>query len=113
MAVPIESLQTPTETKLSKEKAPLLLTVFKVLQYAAEGLPAGGRNSISLSELSSSDYDPHVTLELLKDVPQAYVRKSPTHFDPNDLIPNEGKIDVVVEDSGDQSVKVLRLAATT
>ncbi|XP_071963778.1 ral GTPase-activating protein subunit alpha-2-like [Antedon mediterranea] len=113
MAVPLSSLREPAETKQSKEKAPIIQTVFKVVQSVAEGLEAGTRNSINLSELSSPDYDPHVTLESLKDVHQAYVRRSPTHFDPNDLLPNEGKPSIDVEGTIDQSVRVIRLAATT
>ncbi|XP_071509719.1 ral GTPase-activating protein subunit alpha-1-like [Diadema antillarum] len=67
MAVPLGMLQESAENKSKRENSPLIHTVFKVLQTAAEEMPEDTRGMVNFAELASPDYDPHINLDALKD----------------------------------------------
>ncbi|XP_022083005.1 ral GTPase-activating protein subunit alpha-1-like isoform X2 [Acanthaster planci] len=110
MAVPLTALLEVSEGRSKKDAKILLETVFKVLQNAAEGVSTNQRTSVNFSELASADYDPHVSLETVRDG-HSFGGKSPSQLEP---------LDQVFEDAEMQSVqfsvpssKVVRLAAKT
>ncbi|XP_038071739.1 ral GTPase-activating protein subunit alpha-1-like [Patiria miniata] len=110
MAVPLTALLEVSEGRTKKDAKILLETVFKVLQNASEGVSTNQRTSVNFSELASSDYDPHINLDTVRDG-QSFGGKSPSQSEQLDQVFEDAEMHAV--QFSVPSSKVVRLAAKT
>ncbi|XP_033639628.1 ral GTPase-activating protein subunit alpha-2-like isoform X1 [Asterias rubens] len=109
MAVPLSALLEVSEGRNKKDAKVLLETVFKVLQNAVEGVVTNQRTSVNFSDLASSDYDPHINLDTVRDG-HMFGGRSPSQPEHLDHVFEDAEVQSSVHFNMPSS-RVVRLAA--
>ncbi|XP_077996665.1 ral GTPase-activating protein subunit alpha-1-like isoform X2 [Glandiceps talaboti] len=118
MALPISVLNEPVENKSDKENKPLLATVFRVLQAAAQGVNSQHRQTpFNFSDIASNDYDPHVHIDNIRENllygSGPNTPRTPIQLEGVEDIDEDSLLAPIISDFHRRSPDVMRLAAKT
>ncbi|XP_070578074.1 ral GTPase-activating protein subunit alpha-1-like isoform X2 [Ptychodera flava] len=118
MALPVKVLSEPVENRSEKGNKPLLTTVFRVLQAAAQGVVSHQKQTlINFSDIASNDYDPHVYIDNVREnffSSGANSPRTPVQLEGiEDFYEDDSLLAPIISDFHRRSADVVRIAAKT